>query len=68
MYLYGQGVPLSPKLTFKAASRFASLNHTIYITADHTPVDVDHAAHAGYCIVPTQFIFCESWQQTYFKV
>ena len=26
---------------------FASLNHDIYIAAEPTPVDVDHAAHAG---------------------
>ena len=27
--------------------RFVSLNHNIFIVADHTPVDVDHAAHSG---------------------
>ena len=27
--------------------RFASLNHNIYIAACPTPVDVDHAEHAG---------------------
>ena len=35
-----------------AGSCIASLNHNIYIAADHTPVDVDHAAHAG---GPTMF-------------
>ena len=26
---------------------FALLNHNIYIVVDSTPVNVDHAAHAG---------------------
>ena len=28
-------------------SRFASLNHNIYIAANPTPLAVDHATHAG---------------------
>ena len=31
--------------------RYASLNYTIYIAADPTPVDFDHAAHAWHCIM-----------------
>ena len=31
--------------------RYASLRHTIYITADPTPVDVDYAVHAYHRIV-----------------
>ena len=33
----------------KQLGRYASLNHNIYIAADPTPVDIDHAAHAGHC-------------------
>ena len=33
---------------------YASLNHNIYIVADATPVDVDHAAHVCHCIVRPQ--------------
>ena len=31
--------------------RYASLRHTIHITADPTPVDVDYAVHAYHRIV-----------------
>ena len=33
--------------TLKQLGCFASLNQNIYIAADPTPVDNDHAAHAG---------------------
>ena len=36
-----------PANRLKHWSRFASLNHIIHIVADPTPVDGDHAAHAG---------------------
>ena len=38
----------------KQLGRYASLNYNIYIVADPTPVDVDHAAHACHCIVLPQ--------------
>ena len=47
------------------SSRFVSLNHNIYIAADPTPVDLDHAAHAG---GPTMCIPSEFWRHTYFKL
>ena len=31
----------------KQLDRYASLNHNIYIAADPTHADVDHAVHAG---------------------
>ena len=37
-------------------SLYVLLNHHIYIAADATPVDVDHAAHACHCIVRPQFL------------
>ena len=40
----------------KQPGRFTSLNHNIYIAAYPTPVDVDHAAHAGELMMFTQRI------------
>ena len=39
---------------------YDSLNHSIYIAADPTPVDVDHAAYACHCIVHPQCLLSES--------
>ena len=47
-------------LTSKHLGRYASLIHNIYITAEPTLGDVDHAAHAGHCIVRQQCFFSES--------
>ena len=44
----------------KKLSRYASLNHNIYIAADPTPGDVEHAAHWGHCIVGPQCLFSDS--------
>ena len=38
----------------KQLSRYASLTHNIYIAADPTTVDFDHAAHACHHIVRPQ--------------
>ena len=40
----------------KQLGRFASLNHNINFVVDHTPVDVDHSAHAGGLTMCTQGI------------
>ena len=49
VYIYSRGGAYPDGL--KQMDRHASLNHNIYIAADPTPVDVDHAAHAGHSIV-----------------
>ena len=47
-------------LKLKQLCRFASPNHGIYIAADPTPVDVDHAARAYHCIVRPQCLLSKS--------
>ena len=42
--------------TLKQFGWLASLNHNIYIATDPTPLDVDHAAHAGGPTMCTQRI------------
>ena len=49
----------------KHMGHYVSLNHSIFIVADHTFVDVDHAAHACNYIVCPQCLISGSWRPTY---